>query len=72
MADPRRPGRPPLDEEAATSRIHVRVTPGQRLEIRRVAAENGTDVSGVIREAVNEYVSDYRETHRTVFRRPKR
>lgn len=58
----RRPGRPPLDDEPATDSIRVRVTPGQRLELRRVADENGTGVSGVIREAVNEYVSDYKET----------
>jgi hypothetical protein len=68
----RAPGRPPLDQEAATDRIHVRVTPGQRLEVRRVAAENGTSVSGVIREAVNEYVADYRESNRRLFRLPKR
>jgi len=68
----RAPGRPPLDQEAATNQIHVRVTPGQRLEVRRVAAENGTSISGVIREAVSEYVADYRETRRRLFRRSPR
>jgi hypothetical protein len=67
----RPPGRPPLDEEPATTAIRVRVTPAQRLELRRVADENGTGMSGVIREAVNEYVSDYRETQRRPFRRHK-
>jgi hypothetical protein len=60
----RPPGRPPLDDVAATSRVQLRVTPAQRLELRRVADENGTGMSGVIREAVNEYVSDYRDKRR--------
>jgi hypothetical protein len=62
-------GRPPLNEVAATERIYVRVTPAQRLELRRVASDNKTHVSGIIREAVNEYVSDYGE--RNPFRRTK-
>lgn len=45
------------------------MTPSQRRDLERVAVENQTDVAGVIREAVNEYVSDYRE--RKVFRLPK-
>jgi hypothetical protein len=64
-------GRPPLESEASTKRIQVRVTPAQRLEMTRVATENQTDVSGVMREAINEYVSDYREGRRP-FRRRKR
>ena len=66
-----KPGRPLLDGEdsAATSAIHVRVTPAQRLELRRVAVENGLGISGVIREAVNEYVADYAERRRRPFRR---
>jgi hypothetical protein len=64
--------RPRLHDDSATASIHVRLTPGQRLELRRVAAENGTGVAGVIREAVNEYVADYRETRKAgVFRSPK-
>lgn len=62
-------GRPTLDAEPATDRIQVRVTPGQRLDLLRVAEENGTDISGVIREAVNEYVADYCD--RRVFRLTK-
>ena len=64
-----RKGRRPLADEAATSHVHLRVTPGQRLELRRVADENRTDVAGLLREAVNEYVADYRE--RRPFRIPK-
>lgn len=66
MTDRKKRGRPRVHDEP-TSVVGVRVTPAQRLELRRVAAENGTGVSGVIREAVEEYVSDYRETG--VFRR---
>lgn len=54
-------GRPPRDE-AVTEVIRVRVTPAQRMELCRVARENGTLVSEVIREAVDEYCSDYRDS----------
>jgi len=60
MADRRR-GRLPLNGEPATTVIKVRVTAAQRLELRRVADENGTGISGIIREAVSEFCSDYRE-----------
>lgn len=65
----KRRGRHRLAEEPARDRVQLRVTAGQRLDLRRVAQENGTDVSGILREAVNEYVSDYRDTR--VFRRTK-
>jgi len=42
-------GRPPLHDVPVTARIYVRVTPAQRLELRRVASENQTGVSGIIR-----------------------
>lgn len=59
MADkPRtRPRRDPVTEA-----IRVRVSPAQRLELVRVARENGVLISEVIREAVDEYCSDYRES----------
>jgi len=65
-----RTGRPPLSDVAATQRITVRVTPAQRLELRRVASDNRTGMAGIIREAVNEYVADYGDHH--PFRMPKR
>lgn len=52
-------GRPPIADVPATARIEFRVTPAQRLELRRVASDNRTGVAGIIREAVNEYVADY-------------
>lgn len=55
-------GRRALFGTAATALIRVRVTPEQRQELLRVAQDNRTDVSSVIREAVNEFVADYRET----------
>jgi hypothetical protein len=71
MGKSSRRGRPKLHEEPATSAIHVRVTPAQRLELRRVAEENSASVSGIIRESVNEFVADYRERRRPFRRSPK-
>jgi hypothetical protein len=62
-------GRPPIHDVPVTARIYVRVTPAQRLELRRVASDNQTGVSGIIREAVNEFVADYDE--RGALRRTK-
>jgi len=70
MTAKRPTGRPPLYDAPASQRISVKVTPAQRLELRRVADENRTGMSGIIREAVNEYVADYDE--RKPFRRTKR
>jgi hypothetical protein len=69
MTKPRPPGRPTRFDEAATERVAIRLTPIQRRDLKQVAKENRTDLAGVIREAVNEFVSDYRETG--VFRLPK-
>ena len=53
-----KPGRPPLGEAAASTRIQLRVTPAQRLELRRIAQQNGTGTSGVLREAVTCYMAE--------------
>jgi hypothetical protein len=66
----RPPGRPPLADVPSTARVELRVTPAQRLELRRVASENQTGIAGLLREAVNEFVADYHE--RRVFDRQKR
>ena len=63
--------RPRRFNEPASKAIRVRVTPQQRIELEQVARENQTDVSGVIRDAVNDYVADYRDTN-PVFRSTKR
>jgi len=53
--------RPTRYGAAATETIRVRVTPEQKQDLERVAHDNDTDVSGVIREAVDEYISDFRD-----------
>lgn len=53
--------RPATFDEPATVVIRVRVTPTQKRDLDAVARENKTDVTGVVRDAVNTYVSDYRE-----------
>jgi hypothetical protein len=68
MTDPKRPaGRPPIYDAPATIVLQVRVTSAQRLELRRVAAQRGTDVSGILREFIHEHVEDRRPGPR-VFR----
>lgn len=62
--------RPARFGEPATDAIRVRVTPDQRRDLERVAQENRTNMAGVIREAVNTYVADYRDKG-SVFRGPK-
>jgi hypothetical protein len=63
-------GRPRVFDAPATQAIRIRVTPAQRADLERVALDNKTDMATVIREAVNEYVTDYRESG--VFRGTKR
>jgi hypothetical protein len=62
----KRPGRPRLADVPALTAFTVRCTPAQRLELRRVASENGQRLSTVVREAVDEFCGDYRD--RRVFR----
>jgi hypothetical protein len=53
--------RPTLYDAPATETIRVRVTPAQKRDLERIAEENAAGVAGVIREAVDEYVADYRD-----------
>jgi hypothetical protein len=62
-------GRPRLADVPSTASLRVRCTPAQHLELRRVADENSMRLSAVIREAVDEFVGDYRDGR--VFRRTK-
>ena len=50
-------------DDPAVEFIVVRVTRAEREALEQVASENNTCRSRVIREAVVEYVSDYREGH---------
>lgn len=61
MTKKRPAGRPALYDTPVSTRITFSVTPAQRLELRRVASDNRTGMAGIIREAVNEFVSDYGE-----------
>lgn len=65
MARPAQFGQPAVDA------IRIRITVEQRRELEQVARENRTNLAAMIREAVNEYVADYREGA-PVFRGPKR
>lgn len=64
----RRRGRRPAFGSPATVVLRVRVTEAQRDDLRRVAQVNQTDISGAIRDAVDGYVSDFRDDA-PVFRR---
>jgi hypothetical protein len=57
-------------DEPSTAFIVMRVTLTQQREIRQVARENRLTVSEVLREATDEFVADYRESH-PVFRRKR-
>jgi hypothetical protein len=54
-------GRPTRQDEASTAKVGVRLTSYEREELQRVARENRQSVAAVVRDAVNEYVADYRE-----------
>lgn len=58
--------RPRRYQQPADRAVRVRLTESQRADLEDVAAANGVDLSGVIRDAIDEYVSDYRE--KSVFR----
>jgi hypothetical protein len=53
--------RPALFGVKASGSISVRVTQAQRVALERVARQNGMSLTSVIRDAVNEFVSDCRD-----------
>ena len=55
-----RPGRKPIYPHAASVRLEIRVTPGQRDAVQRAAEQQGTGISGIIRELIDERVEDRR------------
>lgn len=61
--------RPRQYTEPASEDVNVRVTPSQRRDLEQVARDNRSSMATIIREAIDEYVADYRE--RPVFRRTK-
>jgi hypothetical protein len=60
MNDKRPPGRPSIYGTRTDTTLTLRVTTAQRLELRRVAAARGTDVSGILREMIDTHVEDRR------------
>ncbi|MEY2655898.1 MAG: hypothetical protein RLZZ524_2926 [Pseudomonadota bacterium] len=50
-----------FDAPVTEAVIVVRVTRAQRRDIEQIARENHNTISGFIREATDEAVSDYRE-----------
>jgi hypothetical protein len=62
MAVKRGRGRPRrVASEIASERIWAWLTKSERVALSQVADETGMDIAVVIREAVNDYVSDYSE-----------
>jgi hypothetical protein len=59
--------RPTRVEQASVCSLRVRVTRVERRDLEDVARENKVCMADLIREAVNEYVGDYRD--RVPFRR---
>lgn len=56
-----RRGRPPRADRRATKRVEFVVTEEERADLERVATETKQPVAAVIRQAVDEFVADYRE-----------
>lgn len=61
-------GRHRVYDDVVSVRHEFRSTPAQAEELRSMAKEEGRKLATIIRDAVNEYVSDYRE--RRVFMKP--
>lgn len=65
-----KPGPKPRDGEPMDAAIRIRVNARHRAELEQVAAELDMDVATIIRDAVNEFVADYRERRVFVIRGP--
>lgn len=56
-----RRGRPTRGGEPATKRREFRLTPPEDQDLKAISRETGAPVATIVRDAVNEYVSDFRE-----------
>lgn len=56
-----RRGRPPRANRRSTKRVEFVVTEEEHADLERVAAESKQPIASVIRQAVDEFVADYRE-----------
>jgi hypothetical protein len=61
-------GRRRVYDDVVSVRHEFRSTPAQAEDLRSMAVEEGRPLATIIRDAVNEYVSDYRE--RRIFVKP--
>jgi predicted HicB family RNase H-like nuclease len=55
-----RPGRPPIYPHAASAKLQIRITPEQHAAVQRAAEEQGTSISGLVREMLDERIEDHR------------
>jgi len=57
----RRRGRPPTAGVAANERLQFRLTATERQQLHAIAKMEGRPVADVVRDSINEYVSDFRD-----------
>lgn len=63
-------GRPRRCTDTSARNLTIRMTGQERADMETVARDSAMSLSEVVREAVNEFVADYRE--RAVFETPRR
>lgn len=56
-----RVGRPSRYDVASSELLQIRVTPNQRLELKRIATEYGTNPTALVRDAIDQAIGDYGE-----------
>jgi hypothetical protein len=66
----RRTGRPTIYGTRASERMAFRLTDDQKRDLREIAKAEDRDMTMIVRDAVDEYVADYRE--RKLFTKPNR
>lgn len=57
-----RRGRPPKAGAKASAFVRIRTTEGQKNDLREVAKSENRTMADVIRDAIDSYVGDFRET----------
>lgn len=61
MPERRRGRKPRVSGSPSDRRVELRLTRDEHRELEAVALENRKSVAALLRDAVNEFVSDYRE-----------
>lgn len=57
----RRRGQPPRHGAPAREHLDVRITKDHKEGLKEIAAAEGRSVAAVVKDAIDEYVGDYRE-----------